>query len=82
MQRSSHHTAPSSRPRQTQLLEHLETVAKTYDPTHIMRRGFLPIMAEGAPLLSVNQLSHTTTLTVVLPDGKATAEVKDILPEE
>lgn len=70
------------RPRQTQLLEHLETVAKTYDPTHIMRRGFLPVMAEGAPLLSVNQLSHATTLTVVLPDGKATAEVKDILPEE
>lgn len=69
-------------PRQTQTLEHLEVVAKTYDPMHIMHRGFVPVMVDGAPLVSISRLSPADTLTILLPDGRVAAEVKEIFPDE
>ena len=68
--------------RQTRLVEHMEAVAKTSDPTHIMNRGFVPVMTGGKPLLSVSQLSPAATLSILLPDGRVTAEVKEVLPDE
>lgn len=63
-------------------LDHLDSVARLYDPQVMMRRGFVPIMVEGEVLTSVAQLSLEKTMTLLLPDGKVTAGVKHIEVED
>ncbi len=59
-------------------LDHLEQIVATYDPTKIMRRGFLPVMVGGRQVTTVEELSPGTSLTILLQDGTATAEVREI----
>ncbi len=59
-------------------LDHLEQIVATYDPTKIMRRGFLPVMVGGRQVTTVEELSPGTSLTILLQDGTATTEVREI----
>lgn len=63
-------------------IDSLDKVIRTYDPTHIMQRGFLPVLREGRPVTSTADLSQGAEVSILLPDGVATAEIQDISKEK
>ena len=59
-------------------LDQYERIADLHSPQSIMKRGFLPVMKDGAPLHSVDSLKISDTIKVLLLDGEITTNIQSI----
>lgn len=61
-------------------LHRYEQLNSMYDPSSIMRRGFVPVMHQGKPVTSCAELRQGDELRILLLDGEVSSTVQHITP--
>lgn len=59
-------------------LDRYEQLIKVYDPTHIMSRGFLPVVHKGKQVSDINAIEEKDELRILFVDGELSASVTHI----
>lgn len=67
-------------PESEKSLRRYEQLISIYDPTSIIKRGFLPVLHNGRQITNCETISLGDELKILLPDGEVSASVTLISP--
>lgn len=60
-------------------LTRYEEMRTAYDPQHLMRRGYIPVLLEGRQITSTNDIREGDSLRILLTDGEAYTTVSQLI---
>ena len=63
-------------------LDSLEKVARGLDPRRIISRGFIPVTQADRQINRIGDIDPNLPVTLMLMDGKATADIRKITPDD
>jgi exodeoxyribonuclease VII large subunit len=67
---------------QKHMLDKTDDKLRLLDPMIILKRGYTMLLRDGEIIASVNKLNKGDRVDLLFSDGKTSAEIQDIKPNE